>query len=107
MGGYEIITFGDVTVGRFLPPPAKPRSLIQDSSFLSWIYVRWVFSRGWRGLTYPGVSSHDVDDADDKLFASLIYVSFDQVKVMWNVPHQQLPSGNSPSHRSSAGTAYH
>lgn len=30
-----LCTFGEVTVGRFLPPPAKPRSLIHDSSFLS------------------------------------------------------------------------
>ena len=30
-----LYSFGLVTVGRFLPPPANPRSLIQLSSFLS------------------------------------------------------------------------
>lgn len=35
-----LYSLGLVTVGRFRPPPAKPRSLIQDSSFLSQVYVR-------------------------------------------------------------------
>src|SRR3569833_3270754 len=36
----DLYSFGLVTVGRLRPPPAKPRSLIQLSSFLSHVYVR-------------------------------------------------------------------
>lgn len=35
-----LYSFGLVTVGRFLPPPANPRFLIQLSSCLSHVYVR-------------------------------------------------------------------
>lgn len=35
-----LYSLGLVTVGRFLFPPAKPRSLIHDSNFLSHVYVR-------------------------------------------------------------------
>src|SRR3569833_3440795 len=36
----DLYSFGLVTVGRLRPPPAKPRSLIKLSSFLSHVYVR-------------------------------------------------------------------
>lgn len=58
-------------------------------------------------MSYPGIGSHDVDDADNKFFAGLDYVNFDQVRAIGNLLHQRLPSASSPSRHSFARTACH